>query len=346
MHKKKRFVWLPVVLAGLMALFTVAATDESAPSSKINVDSITAYNYWEKVTGHSWTIEKEADIDELTLGQGATGDIVYILTATRTAKEPAEQRWVEGWITISNKTSTPAVGVIVDVKLLTQGDGPWREDAVVTVTLDTIPGNGEVHFAYSLLILDAERNNYRVDVDASNPDGITESGKAHEDFDLVTVRSDILRNDTATITDVFTVPAGFGYSYDPADPVNRTWTIDQTTVIEYTCTVTNQTAAAGASFDLVNTATLVASDSETMLTDTARVTLITPAEDPGNGDPGNGDPGNGDPGNGDPGNGDPVDSKPEPEKQLPSTSGSPILPFVSLAMLLSGCALLHGRKRS
>lgn len=121
----------------------------------------TAEGYWER--RYDWTLDKTADVDELTLAPNESGTVTFTITATRS--EPIDVYGVRGQICVTNGGSKPTENLtITDVVEYKVGSGKFQ--TLVSQPVDTsakpVLGPGETFcYPYDVQFTPVEGAQYR-----------------------------------------------------------------------------------------------------------------------------------------------------------------------------------------
>ena len=265
-------------------------TDELPGDPEPSVTTITATKtatgFWEKRTTYSWELEKHLkdDICEMQIEPGECVEMSYVIDVNRSVCIE-EVFGVRGLITVTNTGDCPTEGLAI-TDIVQVWDGCEFVDAVtvcVDVSAKPVLQAGECYsYAYEVLfdaeLIECDLRNV-ADVTICNFDGNDGSAfgvQACADFELPCEMECIVIDEAATLTDYFSIPAGFaaipltdvGPWVLGGDDCNE-WDICVEFILE------NREAPRYNTYCIANHATLVTCDTETCLTSEARLTVTT-----------------------------------------------------------------------
>ncbi|MEX2284717.1 MAG: hypothetical protein WEE89_19670 [Gemmatimonadota bacterium] len=246
----------------------------------------TAEGYRREGTTYDWTLEKTVTPSSADLAPGASATFNYTLTATRTQATTSGGVGVSGQICVTNNGITATSELRIDDIVQQFENGNWvtisSTNTVVDVSAKPVLEPGE-RFCYPYDIAFAGQSGvqYRnwVDATITNWDGVN-LGERRGVTDIVpftipTTTSATQTDETASLGDVLTCPAGFTCTTSPSG-----LTLTGTQTINYTVTVKNVSAPCAHLDILENTATLTETDSGTPHTADESVTITTPSCEP------------------------------------------------------------------
>ena len=230
---------------------------------------------------YSWSIQKTLKPNQVPyiIRQGSTLNVEYLLTATRSGPSTTYANTAtSGSICVHNTGSQPTVGLWVTVSLQQSLDNgtTWTNFAgpqVLTVP-EVVAGDTQCFpytFTETLLPPPAIYRNYDT-VSLDNYVGNEGTSHSINAIGAVVVTPSLVEIDkTATISDVFTCPAGFSCS-----PLNSTIPLTGSYLpTPYPVSLTNNSAACGQTLPALNTATLTPSTNPALPPVSATATIYT-----------------------------------------------------------------------
>lgn len=254
----------------------------------------TADGFWEKNIEYDWTIVKTADPTSIEIGKGQSAEIQYTLTVTRTQISETDVYGVRGTISVTNGGAVATEGLaITDIVKYKTGAGPFVDyvSSFVDVSANPILDPGETGaYPYEITFKPKDGAEYKntaivtitnhsghLDTPfgpgANDPDDPGHSSRGPSaGFSLPgSPSSTIYTDESATVSDVITCPAGFScISSHPGS-----WTFNDSGTISYILTVTNDSAMCDSYYNLDNTATLVEGDTGEQREASASVNIYT-----------------------------------------------------------------------
>lgn len=259
---------------------------DPAPSVTTISATKTATGFWEKRTVYSWELEKclEDDVCEMQIEPGESVILSYNIYVDRSVCIE-EVFGVRGTITVTNTGDVPTDGLAI-TDIVQVWNGCEFVDAVtvsVDVSAKPVLEAGECYtYSYEVLIdaelIDCELRNV-ADVTICNFDGHEGSAfgvQACAEFDLPCEKECIVIDEVATLTDYFSIPAGFA-----AIPMTSVgpWVLGGDDCGEWDICVEfvleNREAPRYGTYCIANQATLVTCDTEQSLTAEAPLTVTT-----------------------------------------------------------------------
>ncbi|NLI73505.1 MAG: hypothetical protein GX369_01865 [Euryarchaeota archaeon] len=264
--------------------------DDPGLSSTTIAVSKTAIGFWEYRTIYEWDIEKylQGDISEMIIKPGNSEQLSYNIDVERSSCIE-EVFGVRGKITVTNTGDCPTECLSIADIVQTWNGTEWEDLAVVNVDVDSKPvlQAGECYtYCYEIILdekIESELRNV-ADVTITNLEG-------HEgckfgvqkcvDFDLPCKKDCIVIDETAVLTDYFSIPAGFA-----AAPISGTelgpWVLGTDDCTEWSFCIEfmleNREAPRYGTYCIANHATIVTCDTGKCLTDEARL-IVTTGED-------------------------------------------------------------------
>lgn len=281
--KNKIFVIL--IIAVFIMLLVPKSNVVGDPGSQAGTTlsaSKTATGFWVKTITYDWTIEKTVDPTKLEICSGNTGSAYYTITLTKTKTGEVDVFGVSGTITVINggDEATENLKIVDQVEYKLPGPGQFQPLPGATQTI--IPaqqlGPGETgYYNYEITFTPIPGAIYRnsVKVTITNHSGSLGKEFGPEpktDFSLPSEPTIVLVDDTATLTDVLSVPSGFSAEYVGGSP-NGTYSTN--TSFGYFVNITNNSAMCDSYYNLTNTATLVEKDSKQTHTAGTNVEIYT-----------------------------------------------------------------------
>lgn len=241
----------------------------------------TATGFWEHRVSYDWNLEKTADPTQLALEGEESQTVNYTLTATRTETENVTVAGAEGEICVTNGGDRATQNLmIMDQLQYKTGSGKFQNLGlpVLVSTADNPvldPGESDC-YPYEILFTPVSGATYRntVKVTITNHSGSLGTAKGPEpkaDFSLPGSPTEIITDDTASLSDILTCPDG--YTCEPS--VTGPWSLTASQTIDYSVLVTRTSAACNTEGIMTNVATLTEETTDTVRTDSATVTLST-----------------------------------------------------------------------
>ncbi len=246
----------------------------------------TATGFWEKRTVYSWEIEKHLkdNVSEMQIEPGECVELSYTIDVDRSVCIE-EVFGVRGAITVTNTGDCPTEGLAI-TDIVQVWNGCEFEDLVcvsVDVSAKPILEAGECYtYCYEVLLgsdkIECELRNV-ADVTITNfdgNDGCAFGVQACAEFDLPCKKECIVIDEVATLTDYFSIPAGFA-----AIPLTEVgpWVLGGDDCNEWNICVEflleNREAPRYNTYCIANQATLVTCDTEQCLTAVAPLTVTT-----------------------------------------------------------------------
>lgn len=246
----------------------------------------TATGYWRQGLTWDWALDKSVTPASAQLAPGASATFGYTLTATRTLADSGAAAGVQGQICVTNLGSVDSEGMTVRdvVQASTNGGGSWTTLATLNVDVSGNPvvsRNETACFDYDVAFTPIAgalyRNQGEVTWTNAGNGGVPAPGNtqtwetAWVPFTLPATPTTSQTDEAAALADILTCPAGFACT-----PLNGSWSLTGTQVIEYAVQVTNGSAPCAHTAWARNTATLTENDSGRQGVDSATVTLTTP----------------------------------------------------------------------
>ena len=246
----------------------------------------TATGFWEKRTVYSWELEKylEDEICEMQIEPGECVELSYIIDVDRSVYVE-EVFGVRGLITVTNAGDCPTEGLAITDIVQVWNGCEFVDNVAVSVDVSAKPvlQAGECYsYAYEVLL-----GNKKIECDIRNVadvticnydghDGIAFGVQACADFDLPCEKECIVIDEVATLTDYFSIPAGFA-----AVPLTSVgpWVLGGDDCNEWEICVQffleNREAPRYNTYCIANEATLVTCDTKQCLTARAPLTVTT-----------------------------------------------------------------------
>ena len=262
--------------------------DSEDPASSVTTLSVTktATGFWEKRTIYSWEIEKclYEDVCEMQIEPGESVLLSYTIDVDRSVCIE-EVFGVRGVITVTNTGDCPTEDLAI-TDIVQVWNGCEFEDLVavsVDVSAKPVLEAGECYaYSYEVLLsgemFDCELRNV-ADVTICNYDGHEGTAfgvQACAEFDLPCEKECIVIDEAATLTDYFSIPAGFAAK--PKTGVGP-WVLGGDDCNEWSISVKflleNREAPRYGTYCIANQATLVTCDTEQCLTSVAPLTVTT-----------------------------------------------------------------------
>lgn len=241
----------------------------------------TATGFYERRKVYDWTLEKVASPANLTLEEGESATVNYTLTATRTLVSDTTVAGVRGEICVTNGGDRTTEGLkLVDQVQYKTDSGQFQPLAGATQTIipeqQLTPGETKC-YPYEITFTPVEGAQYRNSVKVTITNHSGHLGTAYgpnpkADFSLPGTPTVIKTDESASLTDVLTCPAGFTCTRTPS---TSSWTLTGTQTITYSVTVKNVSAECGKEYELKNTATLTEGDTGQTRTAYATVVIST-----------------------------------------------------------------------
>jgi ferredoxin len=246
----------------------------------------TATGFYERRIQYTWTLNKSvAPAPTVEIGSGVTQQFIYAIDTFRIPSQ-TDTFGVRGVICVTNGGAVATAELtIVDVVQSKTGSGQFHDVIAKPVDLTDRPqlDPGETHcYPYEItspgpIPLDTLfRNQARVTITNHSghiTDPPTPFGPSpNAGFSLPTSPSLTVIDESATVTDAETCPAGFTCVSSHPDP----FPFQDSGREVFTKAITNRTAACDSTFALVNTVTLETNDTATHSTANAVAGITTP----------------------------------------------------------------------
>ncbi|KUK90541.1 MAG: M6 family metalloprotease domain-containing protein [Thermotogales bacterium 46_20] len=221
----------------------------------------------ERRNEYTWSIDKDANPGIVGLEYGATETIQYTVIATRTLEESKDSYVIEGSVEIENKGDAAAGEVEATLKLMKEETEVQR----VTESMDALNPSENRDFAFVFAgITDGYSCFLQLEVTSSNATPLT----VIEELQLETEPSTVTEIDPeATVTDFFDSIEGIDVQYldGPFAALPSEWHLTGSEELIYNAMVTNTGVEGPAILNLVNTAELVAKDTQRAISDSTSV---------------------------------------------------------------------------
>ncbi len=232
----------------------------------------TAEPWWER--SFDWTIEKSVEPTELILVKGGTGTVTYTITITKTVA--GDQFKVYGTITIVNNNPEKYAEVSDKIYdgasvVASQDLGSHSIAPLATLVLDyEIFFTPEIGKQY-INVAHVDLENYLWKLD--DPKAFLYTTEFIGDAGFTFTEPTDLIDDSATVDEVETVPAGFSATVEWGPHGSPPWIVTDSTIIVFTKDITEVNAEICNWYDLPNTVTLTESDTGIEHEDSALVRI-------------------------------------------------------------------------
>jgi hypothetical protein len=231
----------------------------------------TATGFYERRIQYTWTITKDVDPKSIAIGLGATGQVTYQITTSRTPSI-TDTFGVRGEICVTNGGAVATAELIIKDVVQSKKAGEQFHDVIgYTVPLGNFPqlAAGQSHcYPYEITSPGpissgtSYRNQARVTItNHSGHLGDPFGPSPNAGFSLPTDPTITETDESATVTDVEQCPAGF--TCIPSNPGPFPF-LDPGSV-SFTKDITNNTACGDAPFAVTNIATLETNDTATRI---------------------------------------------------------------------------------
>jgi hypothetical protein len=281
----KRTIVFVLLLALLVATSGIPALAEDQAGTTLSAEK-TAEGFFEAHQDYDWAVTKSVDPDFHELARNQSGTSNYTVTATKTMVGETLYYGVRGSIYVYNGGERATEGLaIVDVVQVKSGSGQFVDYASYNVDVSAKPVLGPLEgywypyeFTFAPVADALYRNTARVTITnhsgyLGEPFGPAFGGEGVKaDFSIPSTPDIVEYDGSATISDVLTVPTGFGAVPSDSGP----WNLTNTGTINYSVAFTNLSAMCDSWYEAPNTVTLVESDSGATRTASALVELYTP----------------------------------------------------------------------
>jgi hypothetical protein len=228
---------------------------------------------------YDWSIQKSTPPAQVTyvvpLGQSAV--VPFTITATQTGPTVISASSVSGNVCITNTGTAATVGLqIIDTLEFLNGT-VWQPvsggQQALPVSAELAAGASQCYpYQFTNITLDPSLQ-YRNVGEAFIDNYLGHEGTSFETDATLPFTVTVVTNTvdaTAALTDVLTCPTGFTCTASALPP-----TLTGSTVLNYSVTVTNNSVPCGQTVTLLNTATLVQSDTHTSRSASASVQIYT-----------------------------------------------------------------------
>lgn len=281
-------ITLSLILSGVLVtvcLFNteVVIAQGQGKAGTTLIASKTATGFYEIIKTYDWEIIKSVSPTEVNIPKGEFQSVDYTITATRTMVEIVIYG-VRGLITVTNNGERATENLkIVDVVQYKYPGSGFIDYVSYDVDLSARPilNPGETYsYPYEVIFSPKEGALYRNEAQVtitnhSGHIGTPWGPSPKEDFSLPATPTIIEIDETASVTDSPSCPAGFTLSVN-----TQNWNLSDSATLTYSQQITNDSAGPG-TYHLDNTVTLVESDTNQIRTSDARVTITVPnVEDP------------------------------------------------------------------
>ena len=264
----------------------------------------TAELVWERTVEYDWTVEKSFYVQsgvqkvgvlstpaaDLVLGVGETGQVCYVIEASRGEAEMTESIWLVGEITVCNTGNCPTEGLVIsDVFVVEYNGVQYAFDFAVSTEDRQVLGPGEC-FDYEY---EVDVTEFLLGILYANDPVVAESSlemanrasagitnyEGQEGIYFVDDEVEVelpepeteYIDETATLTDLETFPKGFDMDLAPGP-----WHLEGSDTIRFCKNITNVDAECGSTYYFNDTAKLVEDDSGTEHEGDVSVVITTP----------------------------------------------------------------------
>lgn len=223
-------------------------------------------------SSYDWTIEKTVPPESLTIPKGASEDVTFTITVTRS--EGASTAQVTGELCVTNGGERDTQGLQIVFYVDNPPDTTWLANTTDTPS-EQIPAGQTRCYPFSLTFTPVSGDlSYRVGakVTITNHSGHLGDPFGPNPKESFSLTSSGTIDESATVTDSLECPAGFSCDPESVGP----WTVTQSSWSQdVTISVTNNTVCSER-VQLTNTATLTDSDSGRQSSDSATATITAP----------------------------------------------------------------------
>ncbi len=297
--KHKLSVALALALGSTLAV-TSPASAQQAGTTLLDA-SKTAGTYWQHITTYDWNLTKSVSNTSITLDKGQSTTLTYDLAVKRNVASETDVLGVKGEVCVTNGGAVATENLMIVDNIQYKTDGPF--DTIHSSNLDLsanpVLDPGETAcYPYDIKFESAGAGQYRNEalITITNHSGWLPGGNNCEgsetcnfgtqvrtSFDLPASPELLYVDESANLADQLTCPTGMTCTLNPN--VN-TWEVSGDTNLEYTVTVTNNSAQCESTLNMPNVATLTSTDTGSTWNSQALVTILTgacpvdPEEDP------------------------------------------------------------------